>query len=384
MNTKKYTYSSYFCGAAGLDLGFEKEKFTHIYSSDIDLACTKTIKHNRKKWNVECADIREIDATDYHSDVVLAGFPCQGFSLGGNRNIEDPRNQLFKQAIRIVQESKPKIVVFENVLNLRTMTFNEEESAAETIANALTSIGYEVHYDFFKVSYFGVPQTRRRFIFIAFRDGAPKNYFLPQQDEKETSIKNYLEDLALDSLKTYPKKLELPNNEYNWGFKSNVHTSRFDDIKGQKIKKIFPVRLSRTASDGNPIRDFDKPFQAIDTGTIWGWGAGEITAERHIIDRENSKNVRNKNSKQPLWRIEADCLRRFSNRELARLQTFPDDWEFIGIAANDIQKQIGNAVPVEFSRRIAENVKKALIAIDEGEDFSLINIVKKPKQLKLL
>lgn len=370
MKKIKPTFTSYFCGAAGLDLGFSKSGFKHLFSSDIDLACTETIKLNNKNWHVECVDIKNLSAKNLNPDVMLAGFPCQGFSLGGNRDIEDPRNQLFKEAIRIVKESKPKVVVFENVLNLRTMTFNSEESAAETIAKALESIGYEVYYDFFKVSFFGVPQTRRRFIFIAFRDGAPVNYELPQPDTSETSISSFLHELAFDSLKPNPKFLKLPNNEYTWGYKSAVHISRLNSIKGQGLKEIVPVRLSRTASDGNPVRSYDKPFQAIDTGTIWGWAAGDLSAERFIIDRKNSSHVRNINATQPLWRIEADCIRRFSNRELARLQTFPDDWIFVGRASNDIQKQIGNAVPVEFSRRIGDNVMRALTVLLDGGKFT--------------
>tara|TARA_A100001015_G_C14844978_1_gene654068 strand:- start:35 stop:289 length:255 start_codon:yes stop_codon:yes gene_type:complete len=82
-----YSFVSFFCGAGGFDLGFEKAKFQHVYSSDIDLACTLTIKENRKNWDVECRDILFTDANNLYGDVLLAGFPCQGFSLGGHRKL---------------------------------------------------------------------------------------------------------------------------------------------------------------------------------------------------------------------------------------------------------------------------------------------------------
>jgi DNA (cytosine-5)-methyltransferase 1 len=384
MSTRKFTFASYFCGAGGLDIGFDSAGYKHVFSNDIDIASTKTIIKNRPEWDVKSCDIKEVSAISIKSDVLCAGFPCQGFSLGGHREITDPRNELYNEAIRVTKESKPRVVVFENVLNLRKMTFDNRVSAAETIANALESIGYEVFYDSFRVSFFGAPQTRRRFIFIAFRDGAPKNYHLPLPDDVETTIESHLRDLAFDSILSKPKITNLSNNAYSWGFNSRVHLSKYKNPFECNAQTIVPLRLSRTASDGNPVRSFDKPFQALDTGTIWGWGAGNVEAERVSIDRINSKNTRNRKSTQPLWRINSDCIRRFSNRELARVQTFPDAWEFIAIKSNDIQKQIGNAVPVNFSIRIAENVKKALIVMNEGGTFADDNIKNVYTQQKLL
>lgn len=370
MSNKKYSFASYFCGAGGLDIGFDNAGFEHIFSNDIDSASTKTIEVNKPRWDVKCCDVRDVSAINIKSDVLCAGFPCQGFSLGGHREITDPRNELYNEAIRLTKESKPRVVIFENVLNLRKMTFDNSVSAAETIANALESIGYEVFYNSFRVSFYGAPQTRRRFIFVAFRDGAPANYHLPLPDSEEATIDSYLRDLAFDSLLPKPKLTKIINHEYSWGFASKVHSFRYENPFECDAQSIVPLRLSRTASDGNPVRSFNKPLQALDTGTIWGWGAGKVEAERVSIDRNDSKHTRNRNSRQPLWRITSDCMRRFSNRELARVQTFPDTWKFIGLRGNDIQKQIGNAVPVSFALRIAENIQKALSVLDDGGIFA--------------
>ena len=110
-----------FSGAGGLDLGFEKAGFNHVSSMDILNCAVSTLKRNRPNWNVLEADIREYNPTEKNVDVLLAGFPCQGFSLGGHRDVNDSRNNLYKEVIRITKTISPRVVVMENVLNLRTM-----------------------------------------------------------------------------------------------------------------------------------------------------------------------------------------------------------------------------------------------------------------------
>ena len=134
-------------------------------------------------------------------------------------------------------------------------------------------------------------------------------------------------------------------------------------------QEAVPVRLSRTASDGNPLRSLDKPFPAIDTATIWGWAQGDVKATRCHKDRVKGKFIRNPNADVTLWRVSASRLRSFTHREYARLQTFPDDWEFIGHNKRSIHLQIGNAVPVAFAERLASNIKRALIALEDKSEF---------------
>ncbi|WP_309236610.1 DNA (cytosine-5-)-methyltransferase [Microcoleus sp. FACHB-672] len=294
-------------------------------------------------------------------DVLLVGVPCQGFSLGGNRNNYDTRNLLYKQVIRIAKICQPRVIVIENVLNLRTMkTPDTGRPFAEQIAADLEQLGYEVLSDIFKVCYYGVPQTRRRFVFVAFLGGRPLRYFLPRPDS-ETTIREFLYELAQSRV------TNLPNHQPEWGFKSAVHIeTRQPFVPGEEI---VPVRLSRTASDGNPIRSFDAPFPAIDTATIWGWAQGNIVAARHQKDRLNGKFVRNPEADVTLWRVSASRLRSFTHREYARLQTFPDDWVFVGGNKRDIHLQIGNAVPVRFAQQIARNIRIALESLDQNLAF---------------
>lgn len=355
--TSGYTSLGLFSGAGGLDLGFEAAGFEHTESNDILDCAVATLQRNRPTWKVVHADVREYQPTFRKGlDVLLAGFPCQGFSLGGKRDPNDTRNTLYREVVRVAKVMKPRAIVMENVLNLRTMIHPDTNKPfAAQIIDELEALGYQTQWGFFRVSGFGVPQTRRRFVFVAFRGGHNKHFKFPEPGE-ETTIRDPLFDLA-NGLEN-----DLPNHDPQWGFESYVHKA----IGGRvgKSDPIIPVRISRTASDGNPIRGYDQPFPAIDTATVWGWAQGNVEANRVTKDRVRDIYIRNPNATAKLWRIQAKRLRTFTAREYARLQTFPDTWEFIGNNKRDIQLQIGNAVPVNFAKRIALSVREALVAED--------------------
>lgn len=361
-----YSVLSLFTGAGGLDLGFEAEGFEHVQGIDIDPWSVATVAANRPEWLVTEGDVRDYYPNPaMHPDVLLAGFPCQGFSLGGNRNHDDERNLLYKEVIRVAAATKPRVVVVENVLNLRTMRApTTNRPFAEQISSEMAEIGYSVVSGVFKVCHYGVPQTRRRFVFVAFRGETPLHYHLPPPGPV-TTIREFLYDFGQGKVPA------LPNHDPQWGFKSAVHveTGRPFDLDEDAV----PVRLSRTASDGFPIRTFDEPFPAVDTATIWGWAQGHVKAARYEKDRANGVHIRNPDATITLWRISASRLRAFTHREYARLQTFPDDWVFIGRNKRDVHLQVGNAVPVNFARRIAKNIRRSLEALDSGVALSVVD-----------
>lgn len=357
-----YTFLGLFTGAGGLDLGFELAGFEHTESNEILDYAVNTLKSNRPNWDIFHGDVREYTPSFKNGlDVLLAGFPCQGFSLGGNRDENDERNTLYREVVRIASLMQPRVIVMENVLNLRTMTHPETgKPFAQQISDELASIGYTTEFDFFRVSEHGVPQTRRRFVFIAYKDDSLKHFKFPRA-EKETRIKNFIFELGQNL------SIELPNHNPEWGFKSYAHTETGLPFDNSEI--VIPVRLSRTASEGNPIRDFNSPFPAIDTATVWGWAIGNVIAERIVKDRVNAMYVRNPESTAKLWRIKASKIRPFTAREYARLQTFPDDWIFYGNNKRELQLQIGNAVPVLFAKKIALKVREALEILDGHKEF---------------
>lgn len=348
-----YTCLGLFAGAGGLDLGFEAAGFTHTEANDILEFAAATLKHNRPDWDVVHGDVRSYTPSFRKGlDVLLAGFPCQGFSLGGKRDPNDVRNKLYREVLRVAQLMKPRVIVMENVLNLRTMIHPDSQRPfADQIADELSAIGYSTRSAFFRVSEYGVPQTRRRFVFVAFR-GRFSEYFDFPAPGAATASATFLKDLIED------ESIRLPNHDPEWGFKSQVHT-----VFGGKVRAsdpIIPIRISRTASDGTPMRSLDDPFPAIDTATVWGFAQGGVHAERVVKDRKTEKFIRNPNAAVTLWRISAKRIRTFTPREYARLQTFPDDWVFLGSNKREFQLQIGNAVPVAFAKSIAMSVREAL------------------------
>lgn len=347
------TVLSLFSGAGGLDLGFESAGFRHLETVDNDAWCVDTLRKNRSQWNPLLADMRTYEPERHlQPDVLIAGPPCQGFSLGGNRSPLDERNGLFQQVLRVAEMTSPRIVLIENVLNLRTMVQPETgRPFSAEIVEGLERLGYEVLHDFFRVFEHGVPQTRRRFVFVGFRGGAPLSYSLPAPGVAEIA-RPWLADLAAG------EQMHLPNHQPTWGFRSAVHTAT-----GRRVESdapIHPIRISRTASDGHPIRSLDAPFPAVDTATIWGWAQGDVSAQRMVKDRKYGSHIRNPESTTTLWRINASRMRAFTHREYARLQTFPDHWEFVGGNRRDVHKQIGNAVPVRFAELLARGLRAAL------------------------
>lgn len=218
----------------------------------------------------------------------------------------------------------------------------------DVIGEAFKKIGFNVKHSVFRVSGYGVPQTRRRFIFIASKDKFPDNFhWLPP--ESETPASAFLADIAANPF------ISLPNHNPEWGFNSKVHIETGEPF--DPTEAPVACRFSRTGSDGHPIRSLNDPFPAIDTATIWGWAQGHVTAERKSKDRINGQYIRNANTDLKLWRISASRLRSFTDREYARLQTFPDSWLFCGGNKRHTHQQIGNAVPVQFAFRIGKFIK---------------------------
>lgn len=358
----EHSVLSLFSGAGGLDLGFELAGFRTLQAVDYDPWCVETLRRNRPEWSPVKADVREYTPDDLpRPDVLLAGPPCQGFSLGGNRKTDDPRNTLYREVIRLAELTRPGVVLIENVLNLRTMKAPDTgRPYVEEFARSLTSIGYDVRWEVFRVSGHGVPQTRRRFIFIAVLGDIPGGFMFPQPDATAEPIRPHLYDLAQAA--TPPV---LPNHEPDWGFKSRVHEETGDAF--DPSEEAVPIRISRTASDGYPVRGFDEPFPAVDTATVWGWAQGNVRARRITRLPEEAPTSVSKYANPQLWRLSAAKMRKMTPREFARLQTFPDNWEFVGGSAQrDILIQVGNAVPVEFARRLGEFTKQLLDALRSG------------------
>lgn len=312
---REFTAISLFAGAGGLDIGFENAGFKVIWANDFDADSCKT-HENWSSAKVVCGDIAKIDASEIpDADIMLGGFPCQGFSLSGPRKIDDSRNVLYKHYVRIVKAKRPLMFVGENVKGLLTMGGG---SIIEAIVAEFEDCGYDVYYKLLNAKNYGVPEDRERVIIVGFRkDLGMTTFEYPAPRPYQLSMRDVLVNLP------EPKPEEICNAPYSSRYMSRNRKRQWDEVS----YTIPAMAKQVTLWPGSPdMHKIDKD--------LWEFGKGGIT-------------------------------RRFSWREAAAIQTFPRDIEFHGDLTSKY-KQIGNAVPV----KLAETIATHLYAI-------LSNIVKR-------
>ena len=309
-----FKYISLFSGGGGLDVGFEKHGFEPMVCVDSDHEACKTLRHNRPKWNVFEGLIEDFCCTGRAYGVV-GGPPCQGFSTAGKGNSNDPRNQLWKHYFRIVEETKPLFIVLENVpgmLNARNRHHFDE--MIETFAGK----GYQIDYDILDACHYGVPQCRKRLIVIG---GFGFKINLPRpESEKVITVREAIGDLInAKSAKNHQPNRHAPHVVARW---SQLKEGESDPNYGRA--KLYA----------------DKPSTTIRAGGGYGPNhdhlAGFHPPIHYLLPRQ------------------------LTVREAARIQGFPDDWEFCGSKTAQ-GRQVGNAVPPPLASAIANEVKKALI-----------------------
>lgn len=296
---------SLFSGAGGLDLGLIQAGHKVIWANDNDQDSCLTYEKNIGK-HVICKDISEVDIeTIPQCDVVVGGFPCQGFSLANlRREPEDSRNILYKYFYRVINEKQPKYFLAENVRGI--LSLGKGEVMKQIIAD-FEKAGYSVEYKLFNTANYGVPQTRMRVIIAGTRMDLSKNqkYQFPVELlEKENWI----------SIGTALKDIPEPNG--------------VEVLKNHVYSKYKVTNRNFT---GHRTTDPNKPSPTI---LARGNGKGGVCAIQH------PKNHR-----------------RMSVRESAIVQTFPLDFEFIG-SMTSMYRQIGNAVPVQFAKELGKKLKE--------------------------
>lgn len=295
---------SLFCGAGGLDLGFENAGFKTIWANDIDKDACET----HKKWSkatVICEDIKNIPVeTIPDCDVIVGGFPCQGFSLAGPRKIDDKRNILYKFYVKVLEEKKPKAFVAENVKGILTLGNGK---IIEAILADFSSRGYRVTPTLVNAADYGVPQDRFRVILVGFRKDIKNDWEFPNPLPKKVSIKEALKDLP------EPRPEEICESPFS------------------------PRYISR-----NRKRDWDSQSFTIPAM------AKQVTLHPSSPDMWKEG--------PDLWHFGDGVSRRFSWREAAAIQTFPSNMVFEGNLIS-IYRQIGNAVPVKLAEIIARSIK---------------------------
>ena len=314
---REFTAVSLFCGAGGLDLGFEQSGFRTLWANDFDRDACKT-HQNWSKAKVICGDISKINAKDIPgSDIILGGFPCQGFSLSGPRKIDDTRNILYKHYVRIVRENEPKIFVGENVKGLLTMANGQ---IFEAIKAEFSECGYDVYSQLVNARDFGVPQDRERVMIVGFRkDLNIKNFEIPVPTNMKMTMREALAGMP------EPPEDEVCNQPYSSRYMSRNRKRNWDEVSYTIPAMAKQVTIHPSSPDMKKIGK-----------DLWEFG-------------------------------EAGVTRRFSWREAAAIQTFPRDLEFCGDLVSKY-KQIGNAVPVKLAAYVATHLY-AILSIKENEQI---------------
>ncbi len=329
----KPTLISLFSGCGGLDLGFKNAGFEVVWANDIHAYAVETYRKNLGP-EIVLKDIREVAADDIpQADVLVAGFPCQPFSSAGKRlGTADLRGSLFLECFRIIDAKKPKAVVFENVRGLKSI---HNGALLEKILLMFRERGYSVFFDLVNASEYGVPQKRIRLIIVALKDG---EYVFPE--------KLYGVDLSLGA--TIGNVDASLSNAVSLPLSPQIQKIIGFIPEGGSWKNIpeseLPPRLLKIRRNMRKYRspNFMRRFAMSEIcGTITASATPENSGILHPVQN-----------------------RRFTVREIARIQSFPDDFVFYG-PLREQYRQIGNAVPPKLAQKIAENLKSALQASTE-------------------
>ena len=219
---REFTAVSLFCGAGGLDLGFDRAGYKTIWANDFDENACKT-HQSWSKTNVVCKDISKVDYSAIPvSDVMLGGFPCQGFSLSGPRKIDDSRNVLYKHYVKLVKQNKPKAFIGENVKGLLTMGSGQ---IIDAIIADFAECGYNVFYKLVNAKNFGVPQDRARVIIVGFRkDLGVERFELPDSNGKTMTLREAIGNMP------EAKPDEICNAPYSSRYMSRNRKRDWDDV----------------------------------------------------------------------------------------------------------------------------------------------------------
>ncbi len=328
---------SLFSGCGGLDAGFEKCGFNIIWANEFDKDIWETYRINHPSTFLDCRSITDIDAGEIpDADGIIGGPPCQSWSAGGSkRGIEDARGKLFWDYIRIINAKNPKFFLAENVKGMLLPRYgNILENFKESFKSA-GKFGYDLYFQCVNAADYDVPEERHRVLFIGFRkDLDVKDYAFPDPttpDGKRINLKSAIGDLTSEQPIGLPNGIssdrnhKVPNHEYMTGGFSPIYMSRNRKRKWDEVS--FTIQASGRQAPIHPgCPDMIKLGQ-----------------DNWIFEK----------GKESLYR-------RISVREAARIQTFPDNFEFKYNNINHGYKMIGNAVPVNLAKIAAESVKNFL------------------------
>ena len=315
-----------FCGAGGLALGMHNAGIRSKLMIDNDRDCIRTVNANHPDWNAHQASVLDIDLDhlDGQIDIMAGGFPCQAFSYAGKSlGFADIRGTLFSEYARLIEQVKPRLILGENV---RGLLSHDNGRTLSVITEKFESLGYRVGYKVLRSQFLDVPQKRERLIIFGLRKDVESEILFPEEKDYTISLKA--------ALKNVPKS---PGQKYT--------ESKFE------IMKLIP--------EGGYWRDLPESLQKAFMGGSYHLGGGKTGMARRLSWSEPSLTLTCNPAQKQTERCHPSETRPLTVREYARIQTFPDDWEFSGSTSSQY-KQIGNAVPVNLGYHIGLAIRKML------------------------
>lgn len=322
-----YSVIELFAGAGGMALGFENAGLNHVLLNEIDKDAYNTLRNNFPKGsNIIHDDVKNLDFKQYKDtvDVVQAGFPCQAFSYAGkSMGFEDTRGTLFFEFARCIKEANPKIAIGENV---RGLLKHDNGKTLTVMLNTLDELGYNVKYRLLKAQYLDVPQKRERLIILAIRKDLDIPFIFPEEQSYLITVGEALENCPTSIGQKYPEK---------------------------------KARILEMIPQGGYWRDLPLEIQKEYMQASFFHTGGKTGIARRLSLKEPSLTLTCSPAQKQTERCHPIETRPLNVREYARIQTFPDFWEFSG-AMTSQYKQIGNAVPVNLGYHIGMCVVKML------------------------
>lgn len=299
-------------GAGGQALGLEQAGFGHEAAVELEPAACATLRLNRPGWNVIEGDVRDVDGRDYRGiDLIAGGVPCPPFSIAGQRLGADDERDLFPEALRLVAEAQPRAVLLENVRGLATSRFAPYRAS---VLDQLDRLGYHPNWQVINACEHGVPQLRPRFVLVAVLKRYKDHLAWPEPKASPPTVGDKLVDLmAADGWPGAHAWRELANG-------------------------IGPTIVGGSRKHGGPDLG---PTRARRDWAALGVDGRTLANEAPQPDDP------------------ADMMPRLTLRMVARLQGFPDDWEFFG-RKTAAYRQIGNAFPPPVAMALGEILESAL------------------------
>jgi len=345
-----------FAGCGGMSVGLENAGFKVIYANELNEDAAATYRRNFPSVHLEVKDIRQVDATELNRrlgrprvDVISAGPPCQGFSTAGKRNPRDKRNLLYREVLRFVRVFRPKIVVVENVVG---MLSTSKGRFVERLEAELQAMGYNPHHKVLTASSYGVPQRRKRVFIIAPSVLVSEQELFPRPSGTCVSVSQALADLAFlgvgesaTEYKTPPRSCYQKHMRAKAGGLCNHVSPRHSD----RVQELFA-----SIPQGREAR------------SVFGEGYSGKHSRLRLHPQRRSRT---------LTTLPEDFVHYSQNRiptvrEMARLQSFSDDFVFLGPRTTGGQNrknecpqytQVGNAVPPLLAEAVFRNILRVLV-----------------------